>query len=160
MIRAARAFLALAPLLIAAPADAAREAVLNQVKLPHNYYWRELYIPQLTTGPSSVAFMPSGDELDLQHARFALAPRIALEYAREITHPVAAYDHQPDVAPDGRSVVFARYDGKRLRALAPRPRVGREQALTAGGGVNLEPRISPDGRRSPSSRPPAAATST
>ena len=63
MIRAARALLALAPLLIAAPAEAAREAVLNQVKLPHNYYWRELYIPQLTTGPSSVAFMPAGDEL-------------------------------------------------------------------------------------------------
>ena len=50
MIRAARALLALAPLLIAAPADAAREAVLSQVKLPHNYYWRELYIPAADDG--------------------------------------------------------------------------------------------------------------
>jgi TolB protein len=30
---------------------AAREPVLKQVDLPHSYFWRELYIPQLTTGP-------------------------------------------------------------------------------------------------------------
>ena len=49
---------------------------------------------------------------------------------------------------DGKRVVFTRYDGKGDRALAARPRNPvSEQALTAGGAVNVEPRISPDGRR-------------
>ena len=42
-------------LAVGAAANAAREPVLKQVDLPHSYYWRELYIPQLTTGPSSAA---------------------------------------------------------------------------------------------------------
>ena len=75
MTRAARALLAARRSAgFAAPAHAAREAVLSQVKHPHNYYWRELYIPQLTTGPSSVAFMPSGDELVYSMRWFAVAP--------------------------------------------------------------------------------------
>ena len=43
-------------LTMAGTAEAGREPVLKQVDLPHSYYWRELYIPQLTTGPSSVSF--------------------------------------------------------------------------------------------------------
>ena len=53
--------------LLLAGADAAgaagREAVLKQIDLPHDYYWREQYIPQLTMGPSSVAFTPDGKAL-------------------------------------------------------------------------------------------------
>jgi hypothetical protein len=67
--------------------------------------------------------------------------------AREITHPIGAYDHQPDVARDGRSVVFTRYDGKAFELWRLDLESGREQALTTGGGVNLEPRVSPDGRQ-------------
>ncbi|HEY5559821.1 MAG TPA: hypothetical protein VIK49_08845, partial [Steroidobacteraceae bacterium] len=63
MSRAAGAILALASLLWAAPSPAARVAVLDRVSLPHNYYWRELYIPQLTTGPSAAAFLPGAEEL-------------------------------------------------------------------------------------------------
>ena len=48
----------LAALLLAPAAQAGREPVLNQVKVPHSYYWRELYLPQLTTGPSAAAFLP------------------------------------------------------------------------------------------------------
>ncbi|HSG66384.1 MAG TPA: hypothetical protein VLD39_15350, partial [Gammaproteobacteria bacterium] len=70
----------LAPLV---PVQADREPVLGQVDLPHSYYWRELYLPQLTTGPSSASFLPDG----------------------------------------------------------------RERPLTTGGAVNVEPRLSPDGRR-------------
>ena len=33
---------------------------LKQIDLPHSYYWRELYLPQLTTGPSSASFLPDG----------------------------------------------------------------------------------------------------
>ena len=147
MRAAARALLALAPLIVAAPAEAGREPVLSQVKHPHNYYWRELYIPQLTSGPSSVAFMPSGGELVYSMRGSLWRQRIApIEYAREITHPARAYDHQPDVAPDGRSVVFARYDGKGFELWRHDFEGGGEQALTANGGVNLEPRVSPDGR--------------
>src|SRR6266550_2137024 len=36
-----------------------REPVLKQIDLPHPYYYREMYLPQLTTGPSGVAWCPS-----------------------------------------------------------------------------------------------------
>jgi Tol biopolymer transport system component len=140
------AFVALA-LVAAAPALAAREPVLSQVALPHNYYWRELYIPQLTTGPSSVAFLPSGDELVYAMEGSLWRQKIGTDEAREITHPPGAYDHQPDVAPDGKTVVFARYDGKGFELWRHDLASGAGQALTANGGVNLEPRVSPDGRR-------------
>ena len=65
---------------------AAREPVLSQVKHPHNYYWRELYIPQLTTGPSSVAFMPSGDELVYSMEGSLWRQKIAASESNEITH--------------------------------------------------------------------------
>ncbi len=147
MSRAARLALAVLALAAAAPAQAAREPVLSQVKLPHNYYWRELYIPQLTTGPSSAAFMPSGDELIYSMRGSLWRQQIGTGDARELTHPPGGYDHQPDVSPDGGSVVFARYDGKGFELWRQDLATGAEQALTANGGVNLEPRISPDGRR-------------
>ncbi len=148
---AGRALLAVPALLAAAAASGAgREPVLSQVALPHGYYWRELYIPQLTSGPSSVTFMPSGDEV-IYAMRGSLwrqrLPSEAVQVAREVTHPIAAYDHQPDVSPDGRSVVFARYDGKGFELWRHDFDGGAEKQLTDNGGVNLEPRISPDGRR-------------
>jgi hypothetical protein len=138
-----------APALFAAAAasGAGREPVLSQVALPHNYYWRELYVPQLTTGPSSVAFMPSGEELVYAMEGSLWLQKIGRDRAAEITTPTAAYDHQPDVAPDGNSVVFTRYDGRGFELWRHEFETGVEQALTANGGVNLEPRISPDGRK-------------
>jgi len=144
---AARALLLLAPLFTAAAAGAGREAVLSQVALPHGYYWRELYIPQLTTGPSSVAFTPSGDELVYAMDGSLWRQKIGDGTAVELTHAVGAYDHQPDVTPDGQSVVFTRYDGKAFELWRLDLGTGRERALTSGGDVNLEPRISPDGRQ-------------
>ena len=145
---AARALLAVAALLAAGAAPGAgREPVLSQVALPHTYYWRELYIPQLTTGPSSVAFMPAGDELIYAMEGSLWRQKPGTPGANEITHPAGAYDHQPDVAPDGQSVVFTRYDGKGFELWRLDLETGKEQALTTGGDVNLEPRISPDGKR-------------
>ena len=43
------ALVALLPVAWAAPVDAAREPVLKQVDVPHSYYRRELYLPQLNT---------------------------------------------------------------------------------------------------------------
>jgi TolB protein len=37
------------------PMVAQRDPVLKQIDLPHSYYYREMYLPQLTTGPSAVA---------------------------------------------------------------------------------------------------------
>src|SRR5437899_592115 len=47
----------------AAPAPAQRAPVLQQVGLPHAYYWREMYVPQVTSGPSAVTWSPDGAEL-------------------------------------------------------------------------------------------------
>ena len=51
--------------LIATPLSllAQREPVLKQIDLPHSYYFREMYLPQLTTGPSSVAWTPDSRSL-------------------------------------------------------------------------------------------------
>ena len=40
---------ALAALLVAPPADAQRQPVLKQIAVPHPYYFREMYLPQLTS---------------------------------------------------------------------------------------------------------------
>jgi len=34
-----------------------REQVLKQIDLPHPYYYCAMYVPQLTTGPSSAAWL-------------------------------------------------------------------------------------------------------
>lgn len=139
----------LAALLVgpAGVAYAEREAVLKQVDLPHTYYWRELYIPQLTTGPSGVTFTPDGKTLIYSMGGSLWRQTIGLDEAVELTHPIGAYDYQPDVSPDGRSVVFSRYDGVGLELWRLDFGTGGEQRLTSGEAVNLEPRLSPDGKR-------------
>ncbi len=134
-------------LVCAGTAQAAREPVLKQVDLPHSYYWRELYLPQLTSGPSSASFMPAGDTLVYSMGGSLWRQRIDGDAATELTHTAHACDYQPDVARDGRSVVFARYDGNAIELWRLDLASGREQALTSGGAVNVEPRLSPDGRR-------------
>jgi TolB protein len=132
---------------LAAPAVAEREPVLKQVDLPHSYYWRELYLPQLTTGPSSAEFMPDGKELIYSMGGSLWRQAIGSDEAVELTHPRAAYDYQPDVAPDGASAVFSRYDGDAIELWRLDFKSGREQRLTSTKAVNVEPRLSPDGKR-------------
>lgn len=124
-----------------------REPVLAQVMLPHSYYWRELYLPQLTTGPSAVAFTPDGASLVYSQAGSLWQQPIDSGEARELTHARGAYDHQPDVSPDGGRIVFSRYDGRAMELWLLELASGRETRLTSGGAVNVEPRFSPDGRR-------------
>lgn len=131
----------------AGTAQAARESVLKQVDLPHNYYWRELYIPQLTTGPDFASFTPDGDTLVYSMGGSLWRQRIDGDTATELTHAPRAYDNQPDVARDGRSAVFTRYDGNAIELWQLDLSTGREHALTSGGAVNVEPRLSPDGRQ-------------
>jgi len=132
---------------VAIPVEAGREPVLKQVDLPHSYYWRELYIPQLTTGPSSASFTPDGNTLIYSMGGSLWRQAIGSDEAVELTHARGAYDYQPDVAPDGRSVIFTRYGGDALELWRYDLNSGREQQLTTDGAVNVEPRLSPDGKR-------------
>lgn len=148
MRHSALAFLAAVAALVAGAAFAAgREPVLKQIDLPHDYYWREQYLPQLTTGPSSVSFTPDGKALIYSMAGSLWRQAIGSDEAVELTHAAGAYDYQPDVAPDGGSVVFDRYDGAAVELWRLDLATGREQRLTTGGAVNVEPRLSPDGKR-------------
>ena len=128
-------------------ADAEREPVLKQVDLPHSYYWRELYIPQLTSGPSSLSFTPDGKGLAYSMAGSIWGQAIGSDEAVELTHPRGAYDYQPDITPDGRIIVFSRYNGSSIELWALDLEDGGEVQLTSGGAVNVEPRVSPDGKR-------------
>src|SRR5256714_12734862 len=99
--------LALILALVPACLQAQREAVLKQVDLPHPYYWREMYVPQATTGPSSATWSPDGTELIYSMQGTLWRQRIGSPLATQLTAgPV--YDYQPDWSPDGRAVVFAR----------------------------------------------------
>jgi Tol biopolymer transport system component len=134
-------------LIVASPAWAKREPVLKQVDLPHSYYWRELYLPQLTTGPSSASFTPDGRALVYSMGGSLWRQAVGSTEAVELTHPRAAYDYQPDVAPDGNTVVFSRYDGNAIELWRLNFATGAQQPLTSAGAVNVEPRLSPDGKR-------------
>ena len=134
-------------ILVADAAKAGREPVLKQVDLPHSYYWRELYLPQLTTGPSSASFLPDGNSLIYSMGGSLWRQAIGSGEAIELTRAPAAYDYQPDVAPDGGSVVFSRYARDSIELWRLDLASGREAQLTSGAAVNVEPRLSPDGKR-------------
>ena len=131
---------------IALPAYAARKPVFAQIDLPHSYYYREMYLPQLTTGPSALTFSPDGSELIYSMGGSLWRQGIGAGRAVELTH-ARGYDYQPDWSPDGRRVVFVRYQHDALELWQLDLQSGREAALTSGHAVNLEPRFSPDGRR-------------
>jgi len=125
---------------------AQREPVLQQVDVPHAYYWREMYVPQVTSGPSAATWSPDGTELIYSMDGTLWRQRIGVGVARQLTSgPV--YDYQPDWSPDGRSVVFARYARDAIELQLLDLASGRITPLTANGAVNVEPRWSPDGTR-------------
>lgn len=125
---------------------AQREAVLRQVDVPHNYYWREMYIPQLTNGPSSLAWSPDGKSLVFSMRGSLWRQEIGSGDAIQLTAG-PGYDYQPDWSPDGKRIVFARYHGDAIELWMLDLASGRTQQLTHNGAVNLEPRWSPDGGR-------------
>jgi Tol biopolymer transport system component len=123
-----------------------REPVLKQVKVPHPYYWREMYVPQATSGPSAVTWSPDGQELIYSMQGSLWRQRLGTTEARQLTSG-PRYDYQPDWSPDGRRVVYSSYDGEAidLKVLDLESDEGR--TLLANGGVNVEPKWSPEGRR-------------
>ena len=130
---------------LAAVTPPVRVPVLGQIALPHSYYYRELYLPQLTSGPSSVSWSPDGAALVYSMQGSLWRQRLDSVIAEQLTD--GGGDYQPDCSPDGRSVVFVRYDGRSLELMLLDLASGAVRALTTGGAVNVEPRWSPDGGR-------------
>ena len=125
---------------------AQRDPVLKQIDLPHRYYYREMYLPQLTTGPSSAAW--SFDSRSLIYSMAGTLWRQALNSstAEQLTAG-PGYDYQPDCSPDGRWIVYATYDHDAIELWVLDLQTKRSHQLTLGGAVNVEPRFSPDGKR-------------
>jgi TolB protein len=123
-----------------------RAPVLKQIAVPHDYYFREMYLPQTTTGPSSPAFFPDGVTLAYSMSGGLWRQAIGSTKATQLTAG-PGYDYQPDVSPDGSRIVFARYDADAVELHVLDIGTGETVQLTREGAVNLEPRWSPDGSR-------------
>ena len=125
---------------------AQREPVLKQIDLPHPYYFREMYLPQLTTGPSAVAWSPDSRWLVYSMAGSLWQQNVGSQTADQLTAG-SGYDYQPDWSPDGRWIVYSCYlkDAVNLWVLDLNNR--RAHQLTNDGAVSVEPRFAPDGKR-------------
>jgi dipeptidyl aminopeptidase/acylaminoacyl peptidase len=136
----------LAALVTAPFASAERSPVLNQIKVPHDYYFREMYLPQTTTGPTSPAWSPDGLTLVYSMQGSLWRQAVDSDAAVQLTAG-AAYDYQPDWSPDGKRILFTRYRDDAMELQLLDVETGRVVQLTSDGAVNLEPRWSPDGSR-------------
>ena len=128
------------------PLVAQREPVLKQIDLPHPYYYREMYLPQLTTGPSSVAWLPDSRTLVYSMAGSLWKQKLDSFEAEQLTAG-PGYDYQPDCSSDGRWVVYSSYANDAIELWALNLETRQSRQLTSGGAVNVEPRFSPDGKR-------------
>jgi Tol biopolymer transport system component len=151
---AGRLLLAAALLASSARAQPARLPVLGQIDLPHPYYFREMYLPQLTSGPSSLTWSPDSGELIYAMAGSLWRQKIgagnsgaALSGVAQQLTAAPAYDYQPDWSPDGRWVIYSSYRNDAVELWILDLRSGSAQPLLANGAVNVEPRFSPDGKR-------------
>jgi Tol biopolymer transport system component len=124
---------------------AARQPVLQQIDLPHPYYYREMYLPQLTGGPSSVTWSPDSSEVIYAMAGSLWRQKIGEASAQQLT-AATAYDYQPDWSPDGRWVVYCSYRDDAVELWVLNLNTGEARPLTKNGAVNVEPRFSPDGK--------------
>ena len=131
---------------IAIPASAQRRPVLSQIDEPHPYYYRELYLPQLTSGPSSLTWGPNSQELIYSMAGSLWRQTLGTRDATQLTDG-PGYDYQPDWSPDGKSVVYASYQKDAMELWLLDLATGKTKQLTSGGAVNVEPRWSPDGKK-------------
>src|SRR6202167_2331226 len=125
-------------LLSSASCFAQREPVLKQIDLPHPYYFREMYLPQLTTGPSAAAWSPDSYSLVYSMAGSLWRQELRSAKAEQLTAG-PGYDYQPDWSADGRLIVFVRYDHDSVELWSLDLRDGQARKMTSGGAVNVEP---------------------
>lgn len=125
---------------------AQRRPVLTQIDLPHPYYYREMYLPQLTSGPSTAAWLPDSQTLVFSMASSLWRQRLDSGLAEQLTSG-AGYDYQPDCSRDGKWVVYVSYEKDAMELWALDLVSKRTTQLTSGRAVNVEPRFSPDGKR-------------
>src|SRR6185503_16911816 len=122
-----------------------RETVLKQVRVPHNYYYREMYLPQVTSGPSGADWSPDGRSLVLSMRGSLYIHDLDKHETRQVTDG-PGYDYQPDWSPDGRFIVYASYRDDAVDLFLHEVATGASRPLLQNGAVNVEPRFSPDGR--------------
>ncbi|HXJ13842.1 MAG TPA: CehA/McbA family metallohydrolase [Candidatus Limnocylindrales bacterium] len=132
--------------LFTVPTFAQRRPVLPQIDEPHPYYYRELYLPQLTSGPSSLSWGPDSKELIYSMAGSLWRQKLDSTEATQLTDG-SGYDYQPDWSPDGKSVVYVSYQKDAMELWLLDLATGKSVQLTNGGAVNVEPRWSPDGKK-------------
>src|SRR5262249_13673375 len=123
-----------------------RKPVLGQVQLPHNYYYREMYLPQVTTGPSALTFSPDCKELVYSMGGSLWRQTIGSDVARETT-PAIGYVYQAEWSLDGQHIIFPRYQNDALELRQRNLQTGKEVALNSRGDVNVAPRYSPNDRQ-------------
>src|SRR5438477_189755 len=105
---------------------AAPQPPLPAIDLPHSYYYRELYLPQLNSGPSSLAWAPDSRALVFSMAGSLWRQRTDSTLAEQLTDG-PGYDYQPDWSPDGRYIVYVSAQGQAMElwllepASGPRP---------------------------------------
>ena len=104
-----RIHLLLAFALLPGALAAQREPVLRQIKVPHSYYYREMYLPQVTSGPSAVTWSPDGREVIYSMQGTLWRQRVDGDAATQLTDG-PGYDYQPDWSADGRYVAYVSYE--------------------------------------------------
>jgi Tol biopolymer transport system component len=124
------------------PVRAQRLPVLRQIDLPYSIYCREMYLPQLTSGPSSVAWMPDSESVIFSMQGALWRQRLDSSTAEQLTAG-PGYDYQPDVSPDGRWVVYAKYNQDAIELWLLDLSTRQSKQLTNTSAVNVEPRWSP-----------------
>lgn len=142
----ARLSLAALSLLAGSAVLAGRAPVLNQIDVPHDYYFREMYLPHVTTGPTSPAWSPDGRSVVYSMQGSLWRQAVDSTTAVQLTKG-PGYDYQPDWSPDGRRIVFVRYNNDAMELALLDVATGTVTQLTTDGAVNTEPRFSPDGAR-------------
>src|SRR5205085_1504978 len=109
--------------------------------------------PQLTSGPGSMAWIPkvdvagkrASDEVIFSMQGSLWRQRLDSTTATQITFG-PGYDYQPDVSPDGKWVVYCKYDRDAIELWALELAAGKSSQLTKDSAVAVEPRWSPDGK--------------
>lgn len=125
---------------------AQRQPVLKQISAPHAYYYREMYLPQLTTGPSAEAWLTDSNSIVYSMAGSLWRQALNSETAEQLTDG-PGYDYQPDCCSAGRWLVYSSYYRDAIELWVLDLETRQTHQLTHNGAVNVEPRYSPDGKR-------------